>query len=341
MNLSEHKYTGKIICLAFPDTFVKHSTEKVLKILPYLGLGTKTHIKAGHAALVLVENQTGKAEYYDFGRYITPLGYGRVRSAETDVELEIPFSLNFDSANQIVNLEKLLIWLEQNPDKTHGSGRLVASVLYYIDHGKAKEYLLHMQNKGDVLYKAFGSEGSNCSRIVTETILRATNHPKIIKRLLRNKKFTPSTVGNVEAVALDNIIYEVNSAKVSLYDGTALKENLKNYFDKNFQQLHLNMESTRLNLKDVQYLEGIGCGAYFKIKKLEGFSQQYKITRYSDIGILDFKGVFATENHFDIEKPFRFTYNSNCKHCHVIQDDTLIKFKLEKVINLRQKELLI
>ena len=338
MNLSEYKYTGKIICLAFPDTFVKHSTEKVLKILPYLGLGTKTHIKAGHAALVLVKNQTGKAEYYDFGRYITPHGYGRVRSAQTDVELEIPFSLKFDATSQIINIEQLLVWLEQNPDKTHGSGRLVASVLHYVDYDKAKDYLLDMQNRGNVLYKAFGSEGSNCSRIVTETILRATNHPKIIKRLLRNKKFTPSTIGNVEAVALDRIIYEVNQGRITFYEGTALKENLKNYFDKDFKQLHVDDGIAECNLKDLQYLSGIGSGAYFKIEKLESISQKYKITRYNDFGKLDFQGIFATQDDFDIKKPYRFTYSSNCKHCHIIQNDTVIKFEFEKVLSLKRKE---
>lgn len=64
------KNTGKIIVLAFPDTFVKMSDELMCKILPLVGLGTRTHIKAGHAALVLIENETGVAQYFDFGRYI-------------------------------------------------------------------------------------------------------------------------------------------------------------------------------------------------------------------------------------------------------------------------------
>jgi len=54
-------YTGKIIVLAFPDTFVTMSTEWVCKLLPLLGLGTRDYIKAGHAALVLIENKTGQA----------------------------------------------------------------------------------------------------------------------------------------------------------------------------------------------------------------------------------------------------------------------------------------
>lgn len=341
MSSNRDKYTGKIICLAFPDTFVKHSSEKVLKLFPYLGLGTKTHIKAGHAALVLVHNQTGELEYFDFGRYITPTGYGRVRSAETDVELEIPFKASFDCNGQIINLKKILIWLQQNPNKTHGSGRLIASVCHYIDYQSAKHYLLSIQAKGNVVYKAFGVEGSNCSRIVTETVLRGTDHPRIRKRLNRNKKFTPSTVGNVEAVALGEVIFEVTEGVVKSYKSTALKENLRNYFDKNFKPVHLDKENFFLNLEKVQYLEGIGSGAYFEIEEIELDSERYKIKRYDDFGKLDFQGTFCAIGKFDIEKPYTFTYNSNCKHCHIIQNNVLIKFQYEKTINSKQKERLV
>ncbi len=53
--------TGKLIVLAFPDTFVTVTNEWLCKFLPLVGLGTKEYIKAGHAALVLVENKTGNA----------------------------------------------------------------------------------------------------------------------------------------------------------------------------------------------------------------------------------------------------------------------------------------
>ena len=77
--------------LAYPDTFVTMSDEWICKLLPLVGLGTRDYIKAGHAALILIENRTGVARYFDFGRYVTPKGHGRVRGANTDAELEIPF----------------------------------------------------------------------------------------------------------------------------------------------------------------------------------------------------------------------------------------------------------
>ena len=79
-------YSGKLIAIAFPDTLVRYSENFIQeKIFPLVGLGKKGYIKAGHAALLLVENATGNIFYYDFGRYITPPKHGRVRNALTAV----------------------------------------------------------------------------------------------------------------------------------------------------------------------------------------------------------------------------------------------------------------
>lgn len=318
-------YSGKIIVLAFPDTFVKYSTEAILRLFPFLGLGKKKYIKAGHAAFVLIQNQTGKASYFDFGRYITPLGYGRVRSAVTDAELEIPFKAVIKN-NQIDNLDQLLIWLEGHPQKTHGQGRLIASVCDYIDYKKAHDFVITMQEQGSIPYKAFGKSGSNCSRIVTDTILAGTDHPVIRKALLRNKKFTPSTVGNVEKSAIHNPIYEVYQGKISVYKGTAFKENITNYFDKKIPSLIKNTpQSTQV--KNAQFLEGIGSSAYFDFGITQG--DHHEIIRYDEFGYEDFRGYFEDKaRSFNPSLPYQFVYDSNCKYCHVLQNQKKIRFDL-------------
>ncbi len=101
--------TGKLIVLAFPDTFVTVTDEWFCKFLPLVGLGTREYIKAGHAALILVENKTGNAAYYDFGRYVTPEGLGRVRGANTDAELTLPFKANIKQG-RIENLSDFLFY---------------------------------------------------------------------------------------------------------------------------------------------------------------------------------------------------------------------------------------
>lgn len=322
-------YTGKIISLAFPDTFVRYSDESILQLLPLFGLGKNRFIKAGHAAFVLIENKTGKAEYYDFGRYITPFGYGRVRSAVTDVELEIPFKASLNSEQKLENVEEFLLWLETNPQKTHGSGRLVASVCDFISYEKAKEFVLSIQEKGSVPYKAFGKEGSNCSRIVTDTIIASTDQDKIKKPLLRNKLFTPSTVGNVEKAAVDNPIYEVKDGRITIYKSTAFKENMTNYFDKNVPNISAEDENALpKHLENAYLLSGIGSSAYFTLC-LSDQNGLYEITRYTEYGVEDFKGVFQSQNPiFDSTKKFQFVYDSNCKYCHVEQEGVKIRFDL-------------
>lgn len=324
-------YTGKIISLAFPDTFVKHSDENSTKVLLALGLGKHNYIKAGHAAFVLIENKTGKAEYYDFGRYITPQGYGRVRSAVTDVELEIPFKASFAADKKLNNVEEFLFWLEANPHKTHGDGRLVASVCDYIYYEQARNYVLSVQEKGSIPYKAFGKDGSNCSRIVTDTILASTDRAKIRKPLLRNKLFTPSPLGNVEKASLDNPIYQIYKGELMVYPGSVFKENLTNYFDKNIPKKRgKHMVSPKGFLKNAHFLSGIGSSAYFILKE-SSEKDVFEIRRYTEFGEEDFRGLFRVieDNNFDVTKEYVFVYDSNCKYCHVEQNGK--KIRLEQI----------
>lgn len=329
-------YNGKIIVLAFPDTFVKLSDELMCKILPLVGLGTRTHIKAGHAAMVLIENATGKAQYFDFGRYITPPGKGRVRGANTDVELEIPFLANICDKGMLNNLDQFLIWLDAHPDKTHGSGRLVASLCETICYEQAFAYIQQLQAQGSIPYKAFGKEGSNCARFVTETILASTKEQHIIKRLNHNKKFTPSTVGNVEKSASD-AVFEVFEGKIQPYSSTALRENLTNYFDKGVPKEMTAPVSEIVIPEGAQLLSGTGSSAWFHLDQCEK-SEKGIVRRYTEYGILDFEGTAAFPKTFVFSKKYRFVYDSNCQYCTLEQNGLQFRIALEKMenTNLRQ-----
>ena len=316
--------SGKLIVLAFPDTFVKVSDEWKCKLLPLVGLGTFKQIKAGHAALVLIENKTGKATYYDFGRYVTPDGFGRVRSAETDAELEIPIKAKLIGNGPLENRDQFLRWLEANPQKTHGSGRMLASVCEEINFEKAQNYILSLQKKGNVPYRAFAENGSNCARFVTETILASTENKVIINGLHHIKRFTPSPIGNVD-IAASSSVFEVLNGVIVKYKGSILKENLTNYFHRNKNKN--NVELVLPKLPDaVQKVTGTGSNAWFKIELVVGFKNQYKIKRYNDLHELDYVGLFETEERFDVNSSFQFTHNSHCGHCHILQNGCIIKF---------------
>jgi len=325
-------YTGKMIVLAYPDTFVTVSDEWLCKLLPLVGLGTWSFIKAGHAALILIENKTGTARYYDFGRYITPKGFGRLRSAKTDAELTIDFSAQISENNELTNLSEFLLWLDTNPLKTHGEGRLLASVCHVIDFQKAQEYIMSLQRRGSIPYGAFAKSASNCSRFVTETILTATSDRKIISGLNFNKKFTPSAVGNVEKAAALRSVYEVFNGEINLFTGSAFKENLKNYFDKSKPGIsHSSITngdsySPLLSIK-AQKLSGIGSNAWFELTSEEELPKyHFRIKRYNDLHKVDFDGVYYS-SAFDITQPFEFTYDSHCAFCHIHQKKEKIKLE--------------
>lgn len=300
-------------------------------MLPLVGLGTREYIKAGHAALVLIENETGKSRYFDFGRYVTPPGHGRVRGANTDAELIIPFEAEIDTDENLVNLEEFLLWLDANPQKTHGSGRLLASVCDTIDFKKADDYISELQGRGSIHYRAFDKNGSNCSRFVTDTIIASTDDLKIIKRLNFNKKFTPSTVGNVEKASIESQIFQIHNGVVLPYNSSALKENLTNYFDKKAPKKvsHISEEQIgAFKKKGFTKLEGIGSNAWFEVVEEKLPKGHFRVRRYNDLLEVDYDGVYISSD-FDNSQPFTFTYDSHCAYCHVLQNGE--KLRLENV----------
>jgi len=291
------KQTGKIIVLAYPDTFVKVTEEWICKFLPLFGLGTREYIKAGHAALVLIENKTGNAYYYDFGRYVTPEGYGRVRGVNTDAELEIPFKAKFANDNSLENLEEFLLWLDENPEKTHGEGRLLASVCDLVDYDTAEKHIKVLQNKGSVRYGAFSKAESNCSRFVTDTLLAATKEKEMRKALKFNKLFTPSTIGNVEKAATTAIVFQIIEGVVSEFNSSAFKENLKNYFHKDRPEKEKKLLPDLP--KNAQELFGVGSSAWFELLPGELPLNHFRIRRYNELNLVDFDGVYEVNEPFN------------------------------------------
>ncbi|GAB5399183.1 MAG: hypothetical protein Aureis2KO_07680 [Aureisphaera sp.] len=320
------KHTGTLFVLAYPDTFVTMSDEWICNVLPLVGLGTREYIKAGHAALMLVENKTGNVQYFDFGRYVTPKGHGRVRGANTDAELHVPLKAEFCERGRVKNDHELLLWLDAHPHKTHGEGRLLASICYSIDHERAQRYILSLQERGSIPYGAFNKNGSNCSRFVTDTILASTSDSKIVKSLKFNKKFTPSTVGNVEKAASFGEVYEVFNKEVKPFLGSAFKENLTNYFDKKRYPSSSMVDSSVLP-KNAQKLTGTGSNAWFELILDEELPKShFRIRRYNDLMEVDYDGIYLSEE-FNASTSFEFIYDSHCGFCHVLQDGK--KLKLE------------
>lgn len=154
-----------IITLAWPEGMVAAPGSWYDKIASKNG-----QYRVGHSAVVLINSTTNKSCYFDFGRYHTPEGYGRVRDFETDPDLTLVDAEI--EGGEIVNIKQILVQLSQMK-ATHGTGKLYASIIKKIDFFSAFDYAKKMQEKGMISYGPFVRNGTNCSRFVASVIISA------------------------------------------------------------------------------------------------------------------------------------------------------------------------
>jgi hypothetical protein len=322
---------GIIIILSYPDTVVRPAYwEPSSKIWPKIGVGSKHAVQAGHAALLLIKKNTPEINYFDFGRYITSYGNGRVRSKETDAELKIPLKAEFKNGT-LSNLKDILLWIEKHPEKTHGQGRLITAINSEINFIKAKKFITNLIEKKEMPYGAFIKNGSNCARFVTDTLINAGTNKKSTTRLKNSNYFTPSPIGNVIKGNSDNKIYGVLDQQVSNYlNRSILKEYKASFFNKfNVEPNLIGTENPNLaifNLENGTWLGGIGSGAWFNIEA-QTAPRTYKIGRYDSIGKKNFEGVFILNDvGFEHQKEHQFLYPTNCNEAYIKQHNQIYSF---------------
>ncbi|MFK8061203.1 MAG: DUF6695 family protein [Polaribacter sp.] len=324
---------GVIIILSYPDTIVRPAYwERSSKIWPLIGIGGKHAVQAGHAVLLLIKKGTSEINYFDFGRYITTYGNGRVRSKETDPELKIPLKVEFEN-QEITNLEEILLWLDKHPEKTHGEGRMIATLNEEINYDLAKDFIDALINKKEIPYGAFIKNGTNCARFVTDTIIASTTNKKIKSHLKNSNLFTPSPIGNVIKGTTTNKIYQVENQKIGFYKNRSIlkeyKESFLNKFDNEPNLIGTELPNKAIfDLENGTWLGGIGSGAWFKIEA-QIDTKTYKIARYTSLGEKDFEGKFLINNNsFKIDEKYEFVYPTNCKEMYLIQNNQEYLFKL-------------
>lgn len=324
-----------ILTLAYPETIVSHSQEWYCRYLRFLSVGNNKYVRAGHAALVLIDKSTGVLEYYDFGRYVTSPGYGRVRGREIDFELDIPIVAQIEN-NQIENLAEILKFFATQPNITHGDGDLYASVCSAINYKKAKQFIRTFQSQGFIPYGVFKKDTTNCSRFVTDSLIESVTDASIKSNLIKSKWFTPSTISNVVLSDTENQVYVISqSNEVSEFASTIRKENRRLFLDalKGYKpNLIGTLEPKHNNVikSHAQWLSGIGTGAWFEIYDINK-SDRFRYRRISPYGNVDCDGVYLVRSEgFDIKSPYAFVYDSNCKFFHIEQDGITFRFEFQK-----------
>ena len=324
--------------MAYPETIVMVAEEWYSPFLRYLGVGKKNYLRAGHAALVLIDKSTGILEYHDFGRYITTEPNGRVRGRDTDHELDFPIKATIEG-DTITNLDEVLTFLATHPKFTHGDGKLVASICDEIDYDLARKHITMMQQRDFIRYAAFIKVACNCARFVTDALIASVTNDKIKKKLIRSKWFTPSTVGNVVIADTQNAIYEVDEiGKISEYSSSVIKDNLRYFLDR-LKSHSPNFIGT-LEPKDndersanAQWLSGIAAGAWFELYETED-KTIYRFRRVSPYGHVDCNELYTIDDvSFKYSETYRFVHYSNCKFFHVSQHEKTYRFDIKQEIN--------
>lgn len=323
--------SGIILTLAYPDTVVRISDEKLVPYLRYINVGTKNYIRAGHAAIVLIHKTTKSLEYFDFGRYTTPQGFGRVRGKETDNELRFPIEANIKN-EQVANLKEIIKYLAMHPKLTHGEGKLVVSVCSEINHEKAKAFIFNLQQKGFIRYGAFITKGTNCSRFVTDALIASITNKKKKRKLEKSNRFTPSTVGNVVIANTEQYVYEVSElGEISKFNSSPKAENVRCFLDTlkgHEPNLIGNLKPKYVNgIHDkAQWLEGIGAGAWFELFKTSE-REIYNFRRISGYGNIDVDDYYIINNKsFIYEESYEFIHYSNCSFFHIKQKEIIFRF---------------
>jgi hypothetical protein len=321
-----------ILTLAYPETIVSHADEWYSKFLRFAFVGSRKHVRAGHAALVLIEKSTGILEYHDFGRYITSEPNGRVRGRETDFELNFPVIAKIENDN-IANLDEILKFLATHPKLTHGDGNLYASVCNAVSYNLARTHIDAMQSQGFIRYAAFIKEACNCARFVTDTLIASVTDAKIKTQLIKSKWFTPSTIGNVVIADTEDDVFVVSDeGKINKFTSSVGRENRRLFLDR---LKHYNpslvgtLEAKHNDIKadHAQWLSGIAAGAWFELYNLDTASE-FRFRRISPYGNIDCDGIYKiSQTGFEINSAYEFIHYSNCAFFHIQQNGNEFRFE--------------
>ncbi len=184
------------IALAWPETRCKQTGAWYDKPAEFFGISKNHYYKVGHSAIVLINPETGKCHYFDFGRYHAPKGFGRVRDEVTDHELKISTIAQLNDNLELKNYQDIIDEIQSNP-ACHGDGQLYAGQTI-IDFKKAFDRSKSYQNQGVIDYGPFVIKGTNCSRFVRSVLFNAVSSRWLKFKLTFARTLSPTPIGIVK-----------------------------------------------------------------------------------------------------------------------------------------------
>lgn len=340
-------YDDLAIILAWPDATMR-GDEKWMMFFRKIGVLKNLNFKVGHTAVVLIDSETKELLYYDFGRYISPRGYGRARSVLSDPRLKLNTKAQVDDKSQILNLEEIANEIDSIKHITQGFGRLYFSVAEGLNFGKAKAYADDLVIQGSMLYGAFARGNNNCSRFITRLLTHASRKFHPIHCIHFPESIKSSPMSNVVNARDDRMIYcleengtfrrlrmnRVQSAwflLTQLADNFSKKKSALLPDDQEIGAMEIGIRPLNVPA-NAQWLGGVGEGAWFHITP-NGHPGHFFVSRYTIDGELEYKHVFVPDENFNAEIPYEVTYDSHFLFTTVIQNGSKVRLTALKEID--------
>jgi len=333
-----HQYNDLAIPIAWPDQTAR-GDELWMSFFKKIGIVKNLNFKVGHAAIVLIERSTGDLLYFDFGRYLTPRGYGRARSQDFDPRLKLKTKAKFSVENELLNFESILAELESLKAYTHGGGRLLCSICKDISFKKGLEYAEKVVNQGPMPYGALAPNNNSCSRFVAQVLVESMlKSDKRIKKILYPESLKASPTSNVINAIYDQKIFcyhnnhlkewHMSRLKSLKFQVSILKPNFfrsasKELPDDSFLGFVDEPKKPKLIPDNAQWVGGLGEGCWFV---LEYNSGNIEISRYSFLGELEYKVACYPDKTFDHLSDYTFSYQIHHKNHTVKQNNEEIVF---------------
>lgn len=316
--------TGAICILAYPAEFVSMIPGWYRKPMEWVGMVNDGQICVGHSAMALINKETGVIHYADFGRYVSPIGYGRTRMAKTDPDVVFDYTVDFDDNGNIKDKIGLFKHFYKLPEKTHGGDIMFASLNQNVDFEACFQFINSMNDKGSIIYDPFKEGTSNCSVFVYDSLLKGAKNESVRKKLKRKSPITPSPLANVFHGTQEES-YEFSPDGHTKVSDKSLSRIVSFFFRKPPKR----KVQTDLHIIEdhMSFLDGLGDQAFLFLDKIMD-DRLISVTKLDRKGKETFTFPFIYGSDFNPRKDFVFIHDCNAHWMTVEQGG--LKIRLER-----------
>lgn len=344
----QNTYDDLAIILTWPDATIR-GDEAWMMFFKKIGIVKNLNFKVGHTGIVIVDSLSGVMRFYDFGRYISPRGYGRARSEDSDPRLEIDMLADVVEG-QIENLEEVIEYFEDMKSAMYGEGRLYFSIADQINYDLAQDFGDDWVRRGTYPYGAVAKNNNNCSRFITRMLMHASPKYHYWHGINLPETIKASPISNVVNAVDDRMIYSFTAEEGLRH----FRMNRWESFWFLVKQLGDNVSPVKSSLlpndqiigavdfrskpitipKNATYLGGVGDGAWYAVSHQEG--NQFVIRRFTTIGELEYVVLGESVSPVRLDVPWQVIYDSHLMYTHIEQEG--VKIRINHVRRLFEED---